>query len=362
VGGLRVEVIRSRTEWDAIAGKWNELLQASLSDTVFLTFEWLSSWADVYLKDGMQLFILTVYDGDSLVGVAPWYLRCRREVGRKLRAIECLGMPEAAGDYFDVFAGRGYEKAVADSVYGFLMLKVRTEWDLLVLGDQRWNSQFLMFFSERIRSEGKYYEATQGSYCPVHDLPGDKETLLRDLSPRRRRRYKKDLRTLEAHGPLRYETHVNENARYGVTVFKEGAQAVGTRFEPEFLRFLETMVASLMKLGWVEIHILSSNGKPIAAVLDLSYRDAVFGYSTWTDRSFDPSVSLGSLMIGLRTERAIDEGKKVYDLTKGTEDYKWSWANRCNSSLSLLFYSKNCKSITVLMWKLAKRMAKVVLR
>ena len=49
---------------------WNELLSASMADSFFLSWEWLSEWWKHFGK-GKELFVLAVRDSDGICGIAP---------------------------------------------------------------------------------------------------------------------------------------------------------------------------------------------------------------------------------------------------------------------------------------------------
>ena len=50
---LEVQVIRDVPGFRALGREWDDLLERSAVDTVFLTWAWLESWWDVY-GDGVE--------------------------------------------------------------------------------------------------------------------------------------------------------------------------------------------------------------------------------------------------------------------------------------------------------------------
>ena len=68
----KVKLIDSFEKWGGILNYWNELLMQSRSDTIFLTWEWLYTWAECFLGSDRKLFILAVYHKEKLIGLAPW--------------------------------------------------------------------------------------------------------------------------------------------------------------------------------------------------------------------------------------------------------------------------------------------------
>ena len=65
-----VERISEVPGFEAIRSEWTELLKASDSDCLFLSWEWLYAWWK-HLADGRQLSILAVRHEGRLVALAP---------------------------------------------------------------------------------------------------------------------------------------------------------------------------------------------------------------------------------------------------------------------------------------------------
>src|SRR5258708_28460269 len=61
------------SEFDSLRGEWNALLRRSAMDSVFLRWEWMRTWWDIFNRN-RKLFILTIRFNDRLVGLAPFYI------------------------------------------------------------------------------------------------------------------------------------------------------------------------------------------------------------------------------------------------------------------------------------------------
>lgn len=131
MSAYRVNVIDSLDDWEQIRGPWNELLEKSMANNVFLTWEWLFSWGNCFLNENRIPFIPTVYDNDELVGIAPWCINYVRSGPFRLRRVEFLGTPESGSDYLDVVTKKSKEKEVSFCLYNFLLEENRSRWDCL---------------------------------------------------------------------------------------------------------------------------------------------------------------------------------------------------------------------------------------
>ncbi|HYW29165.1 MAG TPA: hypothetical protein VE824_05095, partial [Gaiellales bacterium] len=115
-----VQRIEDTATFQTLRQEWNELLQASASNCVFLTWEWLFAWWR-NLSEGRRLSLITVRRGGRLIAIAPLAVR-PRSLSRLLPwpSREFLGTGLAGSDYLDVIVRRGHEReglaAVADAL------------------------------------------------------------------------------------------------------------------------------------------------------------------------------------------------------------------------------------------------------
>ena len=66
-----VETVSDETAFFALHDSWNEILENSASNCVFLTWEWLSCWWK-HLKSDYSLSIRLVRQGTQLIAIAPF--------------------------------------------------------------------------------------------------------------------------------------------------------------------------------------------------------------------------------------------------------------------------------------------------
>lgn len=106
------EVINTVAKFEDLKPEWNRLLEASRSNCIFLTWEWLYTWWK-HLSGGRRLFVLTVRDGAELVAVVPlaW-----RPPGFPyvwpFGTLEFLGTGSIGSDYLDVIIRQDREHDV----------------------------------------------------------------------------------------------------------------------------------------------------------------------------------------------------------------------------------------------------------
>lgn len=360
----RVEIIRTLDRWQELSLPWNDLLEQSSSNTIFLSWEWLFSWAECYLNRDRELFILAVYENEELLGVAPWYLS-RQRVYRfiKYSRVEFLGTPESASDYLDVFIRRGKEKEVAYRIYDFLLREARSSWDCLTFRDVPVESPFFFHFMNRIEEEGKYAEIGRGSTCPISSRPTGTDDLFQNVSQHRRKRFNRELKLLTNDGGIDHRS---------ISSGEEFTDALRELFsfhekqkefkDKQLYLFLEKFIARCRGRNIVEIDLLTHQGKSIAGLLHLRHRDTLSLYLMVTDKGFNPKISIGNVLVGLSMKRAFEGDIATYDFLKGSEQYKFSWANGMRSSMNVFVYGKKMIPLFLVAKRFLKHTAKVILR
>jgi len=336
---LKIELIESFAQLSQISQAWNNLLVHSSSDTIFLTWEWLMSWAECYLHKKRQMFIILLYDDDELVGIAPWYIHNISLGFYTLKQIRFLGNPETASDYLDVFIKKGKEREAASSLYDFLFDVVPGKWDCLWLGDLPSPSPFLLHFLSRIKEEQKKADILLKTYCPFLLLPERVDDFLADLSLNQRQKYKRYLNVLKRNYQTSHRTFSSAEVE-GIfdnffAFYTEKRDTFSEKLDV-FYQFLKRIVSRLKERDWVQIDVLQADGQEIAAILHLKYQKILAGYLMAVDKTFAPALSVGNVLLGLCLEKAIHQGLSAYDFLRGTESYKFHWTKEAKASLHLI--------------------------
>ena len=79
---MDIRIFTDERGFDDLKADWNTLLARSRSDTLFLTWEWQTTWWRC-LGEG-DLWLLAWYDQDQIVGIAPLYLIVEQDGLRRL--------------------------------------------------------------------------------------------------------------------------------------------------------------------------------------------------------------------------------------------------------------------------------------
>jgi hypothetical protein len=358
----KINIIDGMNKWEGMSSQWNDLLSQSSANTIFLTWEWLRSWAECFFNNNRKLFIILVYRDNELVGVAPFYIQYTLHKFFTLKQIEFLGAPEAGSDYLDVFIKKGQEKDVTSCIYDFLLKEVPSMWDCLLLRDIPADSLFLLYFLNKIEEEGKYAEVYKGSFCPTVSLPRTEKDFFLGLSSNRREQFRRHLRILEREADMKYSIFRSRDVEDSLNVFFDLYEKKKTYDGEQLFSFLKKFISRSGEKDRVQIDMLTCHGKNVAGLLHLKYRGILSMYLMAVDKTFNSKISVGNILVGLSLKQTVNQGIPIYDFLKGAEDYKFHWANTGRSSINIFYYQKKVMPLLLAMSKFVKYSAKIILR
>jgi CelD/BcsL family acetyltransferase involved in cellulose biosynthesis len=326
---MNIEKIETFDGFLKLRDEWNAALEASASDCVFLTHEWLSIWW-IHLSEGRRISILTARDGGKLVGALPVAERAPQFTRMMPRVLEFLGTGVIGSDYLDVIAERAREPEVVAAFGEYL-----TRRGLMIqLNQLRGNSSVAHLLGEHLRQRAWTVEETQLNVCPYIDLKGhDWESYLAVLGPNIRKNINRYFRNLPKAFDMRIDcvrrTNEAEAALdIAVDLHKKrwAEEGLSEAFHSEaVIAFHREFVRAAAERGWLRLLILWLDGIPVSALYGLLYGPVFYFYQS----GFDPAYSkhsVGVTTMGIAIKTAIEEGASEYDFLHGSEEYKFHWA------------------------------------
>lgn len=327
---IEIERVSDSDRLDSLRPEWDELLQASAANTVFLSWEWLSTWWK-HLGGDRRLLLLAVRDGGELVGLAPLCLAWRRlALGVGSRVVEFLGTGSVGSDYLDVVARRGRERRVAEAVAQHLA----HDGALLRLSYVRGRDASAAALGAELHGRGWGIEASKTDVCPYIPLAGHTwESYLATLGREHRYAVRRKLRAFERHDHARLdEVRSEEERREALAILvrlhlarwkgRGGSDAFDT---PKVVAFHDEFTRLALARGWLRLFVLRLDGAPAAALYGLRYGRTFFFYQSGFDPAF-AHASPGLVCLALTIRQAIEGGAEEYDLLRGAEPYKRHWA------------------------------------
>ncbi len=344
MSALTVELIQDEARFDALREEWNELLAASASDCIFLTWEWLRTWWR-YLPGNRRLHIVTVRDGEQLIAIAP--LAMRPPALARLApwpALEFLGTGIIGSDYLDFIVRSGREPEARQALADCLSDQTR----MLNLSQLHRKFSQAAEVSAQLGRRGWSVSESVTNVCPFIALAGHTwPSFMATLGPKHLTNFERQIRVLGRDFQVRVDrVQSSENRAEELAhlimlhnLRWAGRQGMSEAFySPALIAFHEEWTALSLERGWLRLFILRLDGRPSAGLYGLRYGRTFYFFQSGFDPRFGNKHSLGQLILGLTIRSAIEEGAQEYDMLHGAEPYKFRWARETRELSRLELY------------------------
>jgi CelD/BcsL family acetyltransferase involved in cellulose biosynthesis len=348
---LFIEEVADTRSFKSLNSQWNHLLSQSESDNIFLTWEWVFHWWQVYGK-GKKLRVLVVKDpqGD-IVAIAPLYLHAKTFLGGlSVNEIRFLGTGEdVSPDYLDFIIRRGFESESVDTLVGHLAFE--NGWDIIHLTDMLSTSITTEVIRKVAVNKGLKVEGSERATCPYIRLLPDWDAYMRSLSSNMRFNIKRRIRNLQKDFKAKYFVWQDvEGLEY---VMGRLASLHNKRWEEkgaphsfsseQYNAFHQAVAKEFARKGWLQLSCLELNDQIVAILYDYRYRDKIYYYQG----GFDPSLykySLGLVLRAYVIQEAIKNGIREIDLLKGAYEHKYKWTEYDRQTINLTIGRNNLRS------------------
>ena len=332
---MRIERISTDKEFHALEREWNTLVQRSPAKTVFLTWEWLSSWWSAY-GGGKKLFILLARDASGeCQGIAPLYL----ERSRRARLLKFLGDGTHDSDYLDFIVPREQGAPVLEAFFEHLKL-LQNDWDALQLNEMPEASPTLDFL-RGLREQMRWLFGKEEVPCGVRSLPAKWEEFLQTLKPRFRTSVRACLRNLEQwNGAFEVLTSSAETSSWLSELYELHSDRWALRKQAGVFanqnkrNFYEGMAQSFLNRGWLHMTRWRVNNAVLACQFGFVYG----GTYHLLQEGFDSRcihVSPGITLRAATIRDLIFRGVHTYDFLGGIGRHKTDWGATEKKSVRL---------------------------
>lgn len=371
-----VKIIENQSDFDRLSSKWNELLQQSDADTLFLTVEWMQCWWKNYGRP--QLWIAECRTDSELVAIAPCCIQQQsweslaKEPGFRhvivpwgkhltLRVLSLMGGGEVCSEYPDVICRRGYESAVATA-----LLKAfnehHTAWDVIdfsfVIPDS-----FIARYLQPAGTQSPFIPCVTPMQYTIHSAPLGKTWSDYRTNCLSRSFYKKTrchTNKLQHHFPgaaLVWHT-CPVTIHQALASFFEMHQ---TRWENAGVSGAFTSVASrcfhqdfveiAISKGWVRLGFLTCDDQRLFGMYGFLYKGNLIIYQLANPIRIH-NLSLGTAAMTEVIEAAIrDDQATRLDMLRGDTDFKFHWTTEHTQLFQFQWVKRDFKSLCYIIYR-----------
>ena len=326
--GVTTDVIRDAAGFERLVAEWDELVDASGSNTPFLKAAWVDGWRRHALGNA-ALHVVTARDRGRLIAIAPM-LRVRHGLSLSDR-LEFMGNGPAGSDYLDAIVRTG----AADNALGAIAASIHSEQLPLYLDHLPPSSQ-----ADGLRTalEGRGWTAIESSpdVCPFIDLSGHTwDSFLQSLGSAHRANVRRRLRAINADFVVQFrlaDSHAERRDALTALVHfsqlrwqNEGGTSAFPN--PQMVAFHQHVTRRAMDEGWLRLYVLTLNGVIAAVMYGFAIGDRFFFYQHGFDNTYS-RYSLGLVLMALTVRASIEDGIRDFDMLYGHESYKSLWTQQ----------------------------------
>jgi CelD/BcsL family acetyltransferase involved in cellulose biosynthesis len=352
---MNVKKIELITDIIKLKAFWNNIVQKSNADYIFLKYEWLNSWIRTYGKENDQ-FIILIKEGEEIVSIAPLIIMTYKELGFNIRVLQFIG--SSSSDYLDFIILKDHEECIT-MTFDFIQAHYN-EWDFCELHHISDYSPNFTIFEKVYKLQKMPFSFYKESVIPYVPLDTSMEVFLKSRKTGLRYDLKKG------------ESELNKIGKVEFTKIDNQQEAISEL--PYFLELLikrekhterptsleqSKRMHDFFKLSienedfWKNINFckLSIDKKVIAYHFGFEYNKKMCWYKPTFNLEFI-KFSPGKLLIKRAFEYALLNNFKEFDFLLGDEPYKYQWANCERNSYCITLSNKSLKSKFTNMWYL----------
>lgn len=324
------EVITSLNGLEDCHRAWDALLDDSLTQSVFLSHEWLLPWFKSFGPAIGDPFVIVIKRNDDVCGICPLILRDVSLYGIRLRTL--VSPTNYHTPKFD-FLLKDDAESLVDALVEFLNQKLA--WHLLRLSYVPEQSRTLEGLRRMHARNRIILRHETGMSSPYLEIDTDFPTYYQALSKKFRQNNDYALRAIGKLGPLTFE-----EVRDGVTLsqeLKEGfaiersswkgdaGSAVLSRLAE--WGFYQEVAARAAARNWLRLYFAKVGERRVAFDYCLAYKDTISGLKAAYDPEFR-KYSPSTLLNRWKLEQLFSSGRiKTYDMLGTASEWKLRWTN-----------------------------------
>jgi CelD/BcsL family acetyltransferase involved in cellulose biosynthesis len=320
---MRIEVHSESGGFWALKPEWNDLLQRSSSSTLFLTWEWQSTWWKHLGEGSLLLLGFRSEDDGRLVGIAPLFRALTDDGQTVFYLVGCRDV----SDYLDLIIEQGQEEAVYQALLEYLEREAQ-DWDLLDFCNIPQDSLTHVRLRELAEARGYQTLVEIEDVCPIIGLPGTWDEYLMTLSKKQRHEVRRKLRRADAGADTRFvvigpEDDLRAAVQDFIDLHQKSTPEKDQFMDPLMQGFFFEMAQVLQDQGWLQLVFVEMDGERAAALLNFDYGDSILVYNSGYDPARFRHLSPGIIVTARSIEHAVTLGRAHYDFLRGDEVYKY---------------------------------------
>ncbi|MBI4547785.1 MAG: GNAT family N-acetyltransferase [Ignavibacteriae bacterium] len=329
---MEIRIINTIEELYSLELSW-DMLHRQAAGSIFLTFQWIVVWWNIYSLPSYQLRVVTLRHENILIGILPMFLETINLGMVKIKRLRFLGVYETYGEYCPLIHPDFKKEALQASVAFFRDEIDKKHCDLISFFRFPQNSDFMQRVIQELQSDDLYVSYTPHCIDRVMmELPHSWEEYINSLSPNEQKMLARRSRSLFKNS---VELETLQNSEYTEGDFDDfvrlhtaswtqrgmrGYFGSSSRFE----KFQRNIISLMIEKNMARLYFLKKDNVRFAGVSMFYSNGQCHFYLSGLDRKH-PLVnqSPGKVLLSLVIKKAIEENYMIFDFQGGSEQYKF---------------------------------------
>jgi len=338
---VNITKIDNFNDFLALEKAWNQTLEKSPSDTVFLTHEWFRCWWQAYGGEN-RLFILLVEDEGEIIAVAPLMISKERYRGFPVKRVGFIENNNSPKSDFIILAK---DKECLSLIVNYLR-KNKNLWDILFLNNIPRESRTTDILPQLFVEKGILFGIRDGTSSPYITINSDWQNYYSKRSKKFREVLNNKANRLKKLGTITVQEFNNRNEDLMAKVFEIGRRSwkekekIAISSTKENRKFFSQLSKIASQKGWLSIWLLNLNGQSIAFEYHLKYKRKVYALRAAYMEEYQ-EASPGSVLDKHIIEHLFRGDFTGYDLGPGVVFYKMRWTSEVRDCLQFAIFNSS---------------------
>ncbi len=367
---LRIN-IASVQEIENARNRWDYLVQSMALPSVFLTWDWITTWR-THFGNNYKVLILFIYDEKDLVAILPLAQRTMKYDNSffNLNILTICGGLELYPDHLDIIHSKDSDiQLIIERLFIFLAQRL-TAWDLI----------YFPYLAEK---------GALSSYLLSHEMKGCRRSITNTIAPfivnehgfnyflqqfKRKKRYnlKRERRKLLQEPDVRIKTidgktddvelDAGLDELFKLHELRAQKRGILSTFTGrEIHAFHRDIIQRFFENGWLRLHFLEKNHYPFAVAYGFVFAGRYSYYQSGMNPEWE-HFSPGKVLISEIIKNEFDKGISEFDFLGGENKYKTFWTAEKRQLISFKLYKNNIKGILSYLYRRFREVVKCFLK
>lgn len=352
-GPFRVEALTSYQTFLSLREHWDQLFATAVEAFPTTSHAWLSTWWKTFGED-RQPYVVLVWDGDVLIGSAPFFYDTKEMLRIHLRVLRPW-----VNEWVDCFSFLVVTPVahIIDAIMNHID-GISHTWDLFELPRMDRSSPVTQSFLQACQERGLSLGAEDDLQSPVLHLPGSWDELLQTLSPSFRQTLKRKIRAANKISNIRMSVLTDASAMDPIVEISKESwqhdQGTSIASRRDIRAFYQAVIESYAQREQLYCALMEVDGEPAAFELNLAHHTTLYNFKLGFKKKFR-HISTGVVLKAFFLKEVLDsqgQGREfsTYDFMGTAEDYKLRWSKCLRVQNQYIVFSNQSAARRLYKW------------